>query len=241
MPTGGILIIGNEILSGKIADTNSTYLCRELRALGVDVERILTIPDDVDTIAEEVRKMSEAYDFVFTSGGIGPTHDDLTIDGIAKAFRRSIELSDSIAARIERAQRQKPNESQLKMARIPDGAQLVDAGDFWFPVVIVENVHIFPGIPELLRKKFESIRDRFQGVPVLLKRVFVKRMESDIAASLHEVLGEFPELMLGSYPRIGEKSYRVLLTLESRDGDYLERALNSLLERLPEDAIHKVE
>jgi molybdenum cofactor synthesis domain-containing protein len=241
MPTGGILIIGNEILSGKIADTNSTYLCRELRALGVDVERILTIPDDVDTIAEEVRKMSEAYDFVFTSGGIGPTHDDLTIDGIAKAFRRSIELSGSIAARIERAQRQKPNESQLKMARIPDGAQLVDAGDFWFPVVIVENVHIFPGIPELLRKKFESIRDRFQGVPVLLKRVFVKRMESDIAVSLHELLGEFPELMLGSYPRIGEKSYRVLLTLESRDGDYLERALNSLLERLPEDAIHKVE
>jgi len=241
MPTGGILIIGNEILSGKVADTNSTYLCRELRVLGVDVERIVTIPDDVDTIAEEVRKMSAAYDFVFTSGGIGPTHDDLTIDGIAKAFGLSIQLSDSIAARIERAQKEKPNQSQLKMARIPEGAQLVDAGDFWFPVVIVENVHIFPGIPELLRKKFESIQDRFQGVPVLLRRVFVKRMESDIAASLHELLGEFPELMLGSYPRIGEKSYRVLLTLESRDADYLERALNSLLERLPEDAIHRVE
>ena len=72
MPTGGILIIGNEILSGKVADSNSTYLCRELRALGVDVERIVTIPDDVDTIAEEVRKMSEAYDFVFTSGGSDP-------------------------------------------------------------------------------------------------------------------------------------------------------------------------
>ena len=241
MPTGGILIIGNEILSGKIADTNSSYLCRELRVLGVDVERILTIPDHVDTIAEEVRKMSAAYDFVFTSGGIGPTHDDLTIDGIAKAFGRSIQLSDSIAARIERAQKEKPNESQLKMARIPEGAQLVDAADFWFPVVIVENVHIFPGIPELLRKKFESIQDRFQGVPVLLRRVYVKRMESDIAASLHELLGEFPELMLGSYPRMGEESFRVLLTLESRDAEYLERALSALLERLPRDAIHKVE
>jgi len=241
MPTGGILIIGNEILSGKIADTNSSYLCRELRALGVDVERIVTIPDEVDTIAEEVRKMSAACDFVFTSGGIGPTHDDLTIDGIAQAFGRSIQLSDSIVARIERAQAKKPNESQLKMARVPEGAQLVDAGDFWFPVVIVENVHIFPGIPELLRKKFESIRERFRGVPVLLRRVFVKRMESDIAASLHELLREFPELMLGSYPRMGEKAFRVLLTLESRDAGYLERALNSLLERLPEDAIHEVE
>ena len=241
MPTSGILIIGNEILSGKVADSNSTYLCRELRALGVDVERIVTIPDDVDTIAEEVRKLSAAYDFVFTSGGIGPTHDDLTIDGIAQAFGRSIQLSDSIAARIERAQKGKPNQSQLKMARIPEGAQLVDAADFWFPVVIVENVHIFPGIPELLRKKFESIQERFRGVPVLLRRVFVKRMESDIAASLHELLGEFPELMLGSYPRMGEKSYRVLLTLESRDAAYLERALSSLLERLPEDAVHRVE
>ncbi len=241
MPTGGILIIGNEILSGKITDTNSTYHCRELRTLGGDVERILTIPDDVDTIAEEVRKMSAAYDFVFTSGGIGPTHDDLTIDGIALAFGRSIHMSDSIASRIERAQKKKPNQSQLKMARIPEGAQLVDAGDFWFPVVIVENVHIFPGIPELLQKKFESIRERFQGVPVMLKRVFVKRMESDIAESLHGLLGEFPELMLGSYPRMGEETFRVLLTLESRDAGYLERALQSLLERLPPDAIDRVE
>jgi molybdenum cofactor synthesis domain-containing protein len=241
MPTGGILIIGNEILSGKVADTNSTYLCRGLRALGVDVERIVTIPDAVDVIAEEVRRLSAAYDLVFTSGGIGPTHDDLTIDGIAKAFGRAIQVSESIAARIERAQGKKPNESQLKMARIPEGAQLVDAADFWFPVVIVENVHIFPGIPELLHKKFESIQERFRGVPVLLRRVFVKRMESDIAASLHELLAEFPELMLGSYPRMGEKAYRVLLTLESRDAGYLERALSSLLERLPEDAVYKVE
>ena len=86
MPSAGILVIGNEILSGKVADANSPYFCRELRALGVDVERILTIPDEVDTIAREVRAMSDAYDFVFTSRGIGPTHDDLTIEGVAAAF-----------------------------------------------------------------------------------------------------------------------------------------------------------
>lgn len=235
------MIIGNEILSGKVTDLNSPYLCRELRMLGVDVERILTIPDEVDVIAREVRAMSDAYDFVFTSGGIGPTHDDLTMDGVAAAFGLPIERSEGIAARIERAQGHPPNESQLKMAMVPAGAQLVDAGDLWFPVVIVENVYVLPGIPELLRKKFESVRERFRGVPVLLKRVFVKRRESDIATSLHELLEEFPELMLGSYPRIGEESFHVLLTLESRDAGYLQRALESLLERLPSESIHKVE
>lgn len=241
MSTAGIVIIGNEILSGKITDVNSPYLCRELRGLGVDVERILTIPDEVETIAREVRALSDAYDHVFTSGGIGPTHDDLTMDGVAAAFDLGIERSASIAARIERAQGHAPNESQLKMAMIPEGAQCVDAGDLWFPVVIVKNVYVLPGIPELLRKKFESVRERFRGVPVLLKRVFVKRRESDIAASLHELLAEFPDLMLGSYPRIGDEAFHVLLTLESRDAGYLQRALESLLGRLPRESVHKVE
>jgi FAD synthetase len=241
MPTAGIVIIGNEILSGKVTDTNSPFLCRELRELGVEVERILTIPDVVDTIAREVRAMSREYDLVFTSGGVGPTHDDLTMDGIAAAFDRRLEKSESISGRIRRAQGSEPNSSLEKMAMVPEGAQLVDAGDLWFPVVVVENVYVFPGIPELLMKKFEGLRDRFRGVPFLLKKVYVKQRESDIAGSLHELLGEFPQLLLGSYPKIGEESFHVLLTLESRDASYLGRALDSLLERLTPDAIHKVE
>ena len=98
MPSAGILIIGNEILSGKVTDANSPYFCRELRALGVDVERIVTIPDEIATIAHEVRAMSDRYDLVLTSGGIGPTHDDLTIEGIAQAFGLPVEHSDSIEA-----------------------------------------------------------------------------------------------------------------------------------------------
>jgi molybdenum cofactor synthesis domain-containing protein len=239
--TAGILVIGNEILSGKVVDTNSPYLCRELRVLGVDVERILVIGDDVELIARETKVMHEAYDLVFTSGGIGPTHDDMTLAGIAQAFGRPLELNESIVARITRAQGSPPNESQLQMARIPADATLVDAGDLWFPVVIVENVHVFPGIPELLRKKFDSIRERFRGVPFLLKRVYVKQRESDIAQDLHDLLGEFPELMLGSYPKIGERDFSVLLTLESRDAGYLQRALDSLLGRLDASAVHKVE
>ena len=194
MPTAGILIIGNEILSGKIVDANSPYLCSELRALGVDVERIVTIPDVVETIAAYVKEMSEAFDFVFTSGGIGPTHDDITMDGVALAFGRELVLNQSMCDRIERAQGEPANESQKKMAMIPAGALLIDAGDLWFPVIIVENVHIFPGIPELLRKKFESARERFRGVPFVLRRVYVRSHESEIAEDLHALLGEFPEL-----------------------------------------------
>jgi molybdenum cofactor synthesis domain-containing protein len=241
MPTAGIVIIGNEILSGKVADSNSPYFCRELRALGVEVERIVTIPDDVQTIAEEVRKASGAYDFVFTSGGIGPTHDDLTIEGVAAAFDVPVVMSESIVERLRRATRDEPSETLLRMARIPENATLLDAGDLWFPLVVVENVYIFPGVPELLRKKFESSRERFRGVPFVLKRVYVKQRESDIAPHLNELLQAFPELMLGSYPRIGEESFHVLLTLESRDAGYVQRALDDLLGRLPARAIFKVE
>jgi len=241
VPTAGILIIGNEILSGKVADSNSPFFCRELRSLGVEVERILTIPDDVAVIGTEVRAMSRAYDFVFTSGGIGPTHDDLTIEGVAAAFGVPVVKSDSIEERLRRATGSEPNESQLKMAMIPDGATLLDSGDLWFPLVVFENVYIFPGVPELLRKKFESARERFRGIPFVLKRVFVKQRESDIAPHLNEVLELFPELLLGSYPRIGEESFHVMLTLESRDAGYVQRALDALLERIPERAIFKVE
>lgn len=241
MPTAGILVVGNEILSGKVADTNSPYLCRELRGLGVDVERIVTIPDVVDVIAEHVRTMSRAYDFLFTSGGIGPTHDDLTIDGVAAAFGRSLELSESIMDRLRRATGHEPNESQLKMAQIPFGASLLDAGDLWFPLVVVENVYILPGIPELMRKKFESARNRFRGVPFVLKKVYVKAHESDIASELNGLLKEFPDLMLGSYPRIQKEGFSVLLTLESRDAGLVKSALDSLLARLPAGVVHKVE
>ena len=223
VPTAGIIVIGNEILSGKVTDTNSPYLCRELRALGVDVERILTIPDVVDVIAPSVRAMSDAYDFVFTSGGIGPTHDDLTMDGIARAFGRELTLSSSIVDRIERAQGRAPNESQLKMAMIPAGASLVDAGDLWFPVVVVENVYVLPGVPELLREevRFDPRALPRRAVPAE-ERLREAPRERDRRLA-ERAAAEFPELMLGSYPKIGEEDFHVLLTLESRDAAYLGR------------------
>jgi len=242
MSTAGILIIGNEILSGKVVDTNSPFLAGELRKLGVDLERILTIQDEVDLIASEVRAMSEAYDYVFTSGGIGPTHDDLTMESVALAFDQEIELNQAICERIERANGAGSlNESMRKMAMLPVGAQVIDTGDLWFPTIVVENVYVFPGIPKLLQKKFLAIRERFTGVPFKLTRIYVRCYESDIADKLHDLLGEFPELMLGSYPKLDEPDFHVLLTLESRDGEYLQRAVDSLLQRVPVDFVHKVE
>ena len=241
MPSAGILIIGNEILSGKVTDENSPYFCRELRALGVDVERVLTIPDDVQVIASDVKAMSDAYDYVLTSGGIGPTHDDLTIEGVAAGFGVPVEHSDSIEERIRRATKDDPNETLLRMARVPRGSTLLDSGDLWFPLVVMKNVYIFPGIPELLRKKFEDARERFRGVPFVLKKVYVRERESDIAPVLSELLQQFPELMLGSYPRIGQEMFHVMVTLESRDAGYVQRALDVLLAKLPADSIHQVE
>ena len=147
MPSAGILVIGNEILSGKVVDTNSAFLCRELREIGVDVERIVVVPDVIDVIARDVRLLSDAYDLVFTSGGVGPTHDDLTLDGVARGFGRELEINAGVVDRITRAQGRPPSETQLKMARLPAGALLIDAGDLWLPVIVIENVHIFPGIP----------------------------------------------------------------------------------------------
>ncbi len=241
MPTAGILVIGNEILSGKVVDTNSPYLCERLRGLGVDVERIVTIPDAIEIIASEVKAMSESHDYVFTSGGIGPTHDDLTIEGVAAAFGRSVEIDKTLEEKIRLAIGDDLNEGQLKMAKVPAGATLIDSGDKWFPLVVVDNVYIFPGIPEALRRKFESACDRFSGVRYVLKRVYVKHSESDIVETLNTLLEAFPDLVLGSYPKLREPSYQVLVTLESRDEGYVQRALDRLLAALTESAIYKVE
>jgi molybdenum cofactor synthesis domain-containing protein len=241
MPSAAILIIGNEILSGKVTDENSPYFCRELRAMGVDVERIVTIPDDLQQIASEVKAMSDAYDFVFTSGGIGPTHDDLTIEGVAAGFGVSVEHSVSIEDRIRRATGTEPSETLLRMARVPLGSQLLDTGDLWFPLVVMRNVYIFPGVPELLRKKFEDARERFRGVPFVLKKVYVRERESDIAPALNELLQEYPQLILGSYPRIGQEAFQVMLTLESRDAGYVQEALDALLAKLSVESVHRVE
>jgi FAD synthetase len=238
--TAGIVIIGNEILSGKVQDVNAAYLLRELRLLGVDVKKVSVIPDEIDVIAIEVATFSRQFEVVFTSGGVGPTHDDVTIEGIAKAFGRRVirhpELEHLLRSRYGGAL----NEARLKLIEVPEGAVLIREDSLWLPAVAVENVYIFPGIPDLLRQKFDSIKERFRERPYFLRKVYVKESEGTIAASLHDLLREFPELMLGSYPDINNASYKVMLTLESKDEGYLRIALERLLSLLPQDSIHQM-
>lgn len=239
--TAGILIIGNEVLSGKVADQNSPYLVRELRALGVEVKRITTIPDEVPAIAQEVLAFAERYDLVFTTGGIGPTHDDVTMTAVAAAFGCKIVRHPMLEEVLRRHYGDGITEAQLRMAEMPEGGELVGAGDLSFPVVALRNVYVFPGIPEVVRRKFERIRERFRDAPYTLRQVFLRGDEGRIADDLNEVLRRFPELQLGSYPILHHPDYNVLLTLESKDADYVGQALRFLLDRLPARSVVRVE
>src|SRR5436190_2440781 len=141
MHTAGIIVIGNEILSGKTRDENSPYLARELRDLGVDVRKISVIPDELSIITNEVRQFSSAYAHVFTTGGVGPTHDDLTMEGIAAAFGRRISRHPELEASLRHFYSADLVDGNLRMADIPEGARLVGGKGMWFPVVAVENVY----------------------------------------------------------------------------------------------------
>lgn len=157
LKTAGIIIIGNEILSGKIQDENSFFLASELRSLGVSVMRISVVPDDIDTIGKEARFFSETYDYVFTSGGVGPTHDDVTMEGIANGFGIGLISHEELRERFLRRYGGSANDAIMKMAEVPLGTKLTDAGEKGFPVVSFRNIFILPGVPALLRRKFLAI------------------------------------------------------------------------------------
>jgi len=238
----GILIIGNEILSAKVEDENAPYLLRELRRQGIDVERVHTIPDVIDVIAAEVKRFANDFTYVFTTGGVGPTHDDVTMDGVAAAFGCKLARHAGMEEMLIKALRgREANASQLKMCDLPEGAELIETPDMWFPLVRMHNVYVFPGIPRLLQLKFEASRDEWKGSPVFLRRLFLSCVETDIAHHLNELLVEFEALDLGSYPKVGEEDHRTLITLESRDSDYVDRALESLVGRIPSGDVVRVE
>jgi FAD synthetase len=239
--TAGILIIGNEILSGKVIDTNSPFLTRELRRLGVTVRCILTIPDELDDIAAAVAEFHRAYDFVFTSGGVGPTHDDVTMEGVARGLRRRVIRHPAIEGRIREVYKDKINDARLKLSEVPEGTELIVDGRLGFPTIKCENVYILPGIPEILEQKFHAIRERFMASPYFLRVVYTTEGEGAIAEHLNATLAAFPELLLGSYPKIGDPEYAVKLTLESKDEAYVEGALRHLLALLPRDGVVRTE
>ena len=240
--SAGIILIGNEILSGKIVDANASYLCRELRVLGVEVRRITVIPDEVDLIATEVAAHSAAFDVVFTSGGVGPTHDDVTMEGVARAVGASVVRDPRLVQVLEGFHKGgQLNEARLKMAEVPEGAELVSGADLIFPAVVIRNIHVLPGVPEIFRRKFEALKERFRDAPFHLCSVFINMAEGTLADHLNALLVRHPELMLGSYPEFFNAEYKVKVTLESKDRAYVERAVEDFLGCLPALAVVRVE
>jgi len=236
-----LVVVGNEILSGKVQDSNAYFAARELRKIGVALARIATIPDDLDLIAGEVAYCSRNFDFVITSGGVGPTHDDLTMEGVARAFNRRLVMNPVLEALVREHFHERQLDAGLRMAQVPDGAVLNDAGDIRFPTVQIENVYVLPGIPQLFEAKLRAISPGFATDPFFMRAIYLTANEGAIAEHLNDTMRKFPELMLGSYPRIGDPDYRVKLTLESKDASYLERAFRHLIGLLPAEAVVKTE
>jgi molybdenum cofactor synthesis domain-containing protein len=239
--TCALIVIGNEILSGKVQDSNAYFAARELRTAGVALMRVATIPDEIPVIAQEVGWCSARYDFVVTSGGVGPTHDDLTMEGVAAAFGRPLVIDPELEALIRRHFTEKLNKAGLKMAFVPEGAILNHSGDIRFPTVQMENVYVLPGIPQLFEAKLAALKPRFATDPYFMRAIYTLATEGVIAEHLDACVAAFPELMLGSYPRIGNPEYRVKLTLESKDAEYLDRAFRHLMDLLPSGAVVKTE
>src|SRR3989454_7838007 len=212
--SAGIVIIGNEVLSGKTQDTNSYFLCTELRQLGVEVQKISTIPDVIELIGHEVAAFANQFDFVFTTGGVGPTHDDVTIEGIAHSFGLNVVRHPDIERRMRQRLGGEVNEARLRMANVPEGATLLATEALFAPVVNIRNVYIFPGIPKILQERFHAIKERFREAPYYLKNVYLRYGEGVIAAMMNDLLLNYPQLLLGSYPMLDITEYKVNVILE---------------------------
>ena len=253
-PSAGILIIGDEILKGQTKDTNSYFLMTRLWSLGVKVKAVSVIPDDVDEIASYVQDFSSRFTYVLTSGGIGPTHDDVTMMAIAKAFDEPLVQNQYLVDTLTKLYRAK-HVSQLssfvlKMAQVPHSSKVSidedvsEADGSTFPLISVHNVYIFPGIPCFLESLFDHYFHLFSNPENMfyLRKVYLSVDESTVAAELQKVHDKYgPKVHLGSYPEVGSKDFQTKLTLESLKPNILAEAFNYLTSMLPNDVIIKTE
>jgi molybdenum cofactor synthesis domain-containing protein len=239
--TAAIVVIGDEILSGKFVEENAAYLIPALRDLGVALRRIEVVPDILEDIAETVKRASERHDHVFTSGGVGPTHDDLTMEGIARAFGVKVIRHPELETLLRAFYGSNLAERNLRMADVPEGADLVVADHASWPVTRFRNIYILPGVPIIFRRKFDAIRERFRARPFHTRRVYCMAEEAAIAAHLDAIVAAHPGVNVGSYPRFDAQDYRVIVTLESKDLAAVDAAVADLVGRLPPAVLVKTE
>ena len=226
--TAAIVIIGDEILAGKFPEENAALLIGELRALGVDLRRVTIIPDAPEDIAATVVSVSQQFDVVFTSGGVGPTHDDITMSAIAAGFDTDVHRHPVLEDILRRYWGEQLAPANLRLADVPRGCDLVYGKDKDWPVVRFRNVYILPGVPALFKRKFLSIRDHFRHTPLCEQRLYCRADEGALAPALAATHHAFPNVAIGSYPRYGETDFQVIVTLESRSKDELQQATAEL-------------
>lgn len=240
-PTAGLVLIGDELLSGKVRDENGPFLISRLRRHGIDLREIHVVGDTVAEIAEAVDTVRTRRDHCFTSGGIGPTHDDVTMEGIAAAFGVPLEerpeLVDVVATVFGAGER---GAAWRKMAQVPTNCELRYLARSW-PLYTVDNVYVLPGIPDIFRRQVDHLLATFDGTPVTTNVAFLDLDEGDLTRPLTELAEAYAGLVaFGSYPVLGITEYRVKVTLDSRDADALAQATAALLECLPADALHEL-
>ena len=221
--TACILIIGNEILSGRTQDVNVSHLAKTLGGWGIQVRHCRVIPDVEDIIIETVNEVRPAYDYVFTTGGIGPTHDDITAECIAKAFGVALVEDPDIAKRIR--SRPAPDDvmaSRLRMARVPKGAVLIDNPTGGPQGFAMDNVYVMAGIPMIMQAMLSSLDGQLRSGPVVHSHsVRAYTGESQIADVLSALQDEFAEVDIGSYPFFRDERYGTILVIRGIDTQML--------------------
>jgi molybdenum cofactor synthesis domain-containing protein len=219
--TAAVLLIGDEVLSGRTKDKNLGFIADYLTALGIDLKEARVVADDEADIIAAVNALRARYTYVFTTGGIGPTHDDITSDCMAKAFGVEIshhpEASEILLKYFAEIGRE-PNEARMRMARIPHGATLIHNSVSKAPGFRIENVFVMAGVPKVMNSMMDAIAPQLSGgIPVLSKTIRFEGGEGDIAKPLKEVQEQFPMLSLGSYPFESERGFNTNLVLRGRD------------------------
>lgn len=229
--TAALVIIGNEILSGRTQDVNLPFLAKRLNELGVQLREVRVVPDVEGRIVEAVNACRPAFDYVFTTGGIGPTHDDITTQAIAKAFGVPLVLDAEAVRRLaEHYGEAELNEARLRMARVPEGAKLIDNPVSKAPGFCIENVFVFAGVPRIMQAMFENVKHVLTGGAVVKSRAIAAfLLEGEIAAGLARLQQRYPDLEIGSYPflRHGKLGTSVVLrgTEEERIADAAEELI----------------
>ncbi|NNK79651.1 MAG: competence/damage-inducible protein A [Litoreibacter sp.] len=240
-PTAAMLVIGDEILSGRTRDANMYHLAGELTKAGIDLEEVRVVSDDQDRIVAAVRALSDTYDHVFTSGGIGPTHDDITADAIGIAFDAKVDVREDarslLAAHYAQTGREL-NEARLRMARIPDGATLINNPVSVAPGFSLGNVHVMAGVPSVFTAMVASVLPTMTGGQPLLSRTLqMMRGEGDLAAPLAAMAEAHPDLSFGSYPFQKDGVYGSNIVVRGTDDAQLTKVIAELAKILDVEGV----